>query len=108
MAESVGVSFADENDFQKEGKWYILSSSSQFEACSTVSSSHWRAYQILVKILCQKRAVIQVVFLRTMVAQATQTVIIIRNPRHQQFFHPSIEKSRVVAILHSRDRNYKA
>ena len=37
------------------------------------------------------------------------TAIIIRNPRsHQQFLHPSIEKSRVVAILYSRDSNYKA
>ena len=43
-----------------------------------------------------------------MVEKATQTAIIIRNPRHQQFFHPSIEKSRVVAILYSRDSNYKA
>ena len=38
MAESVGVSFGDESDFQKEGKWYILSKNWQFEVCSTVSS----------------------------------------------------------------------
>ena len=38
MAESVGVSFVDESDFQKEGKWYILSNNSQFEVCSTVRS----------------------------------------------------------------------
>ena len=38
MAESVGVSFVNESDFQKEGKWYILSNSSQLEVCSTVSS----------------------------------------------------------------------
>ena len=37
MAESVGVSFVDESNFQKEGKWYILSKKSQFEICSTVS-----------------------------------------------------------------------
>ena len=37
IAESVGVSFVDECDFQKEGKRYILSKSSQFEVCSTVS-----------------------------------------------------------------------
>ena len=38
MAESVGVlCFVDEN-FQKEGKWYISSNNSQFEVCSTVSS----------------------------------------------------------------------
>ena len=37
MAESVGISFVDESDFQKEGKWYILSKNSQFEVCSTVS-----------------------------------------------------------------------
>ena len=68
----------------------------------------WRVYQILAKILCRKRAAIQVVILRTMVAKVTRTVIIIRNPRHQQFLHPSIEKSRDVAILYSRDSNYKA
>ena len=33
--ESVGVSFVDESDFQKEGKWYMLSKNSQFEVCST-------------------------------------------------------------------------
>ena len=38
MAESVGVGFVDESDFQKEGKWYILSKNPQFEVCSTVSS----------------------------------------------------------------------
>ena len=38
MAESVGVSFVDESDFQKEGKWYNLTNLSQFEVCSTVSS----------------------------------------------------------------------
>ena len=37
IAESVGVRFVDERDFQKEGKWYILSKNSQFEVCSTVS-----------------------------------------------------------------------
>ena len=37
IAESVGVNFVDECDFQKEGKWYILSKNSQFEVCSTVS-----------------------------------------------------------------------
>ena len=37
MAKSVGVSFVDESDFQKEGKWHILSKNSQFEVCSTVS-----------------------------------------------------------------------
>ena len=26
----------DESDFQKKGKWYILSKNSQFEVCSTV------------------------------------------------------------------------
>ena len=30
------MSFVDESDFQKEGKWYILSKNSQFEECSTV------------------------------------------------------------------------
>ena len=43
-----------------------------------------------------------------MVANATQTVNIIRNLRHPQFFHPSMEKSRVVAIYHLRDSNHKA
>ena len=37
MAESVGVSFVDESDFQKEGKWNILSKNSQFEVCSISS-----------------------------------------------------------------------
>ena len=46
--------------------------------------------------------------LHTMVAKATRTLIIFTNPRQQQFLHPSIEKSRVVAILYSRDSNYKA
>ena len=43
-----------------------------------------------------------------MVAKATWTVIIILNLRHLQFLDPSIEKSRDVAILYSRDNNYKA
>ena len=43
-----------------------------------------------------------------LVAKATRTVIIIRNLRYQQFLYPSIENSRVVAILYSRDSNYKA
>ena len=47
-------------------------------------------------------------FLRTMVAKATPTVIIIQNPQHQQHLHPLIEKSRVVAILYSRGNNNKA
>ena len=34
--------------------------------------------------------------------------VIIRNPRHQQFLHPSIESGRVVVILYSRDSNYEA
>ena len=38
MEESVGASFVDGSDFQKEGKWYILSNNSQFQVCSTVSS----------------------------------------------------------------------
>ena len=29
------ASFVDGNDFQKEGKWHILSKNSQFEVCST-------------------------------------------------------------------------
>ena len=38
IAECVGVlvSSVDESDFQKEGKWYILSKKQQFELCSTV------------------------------------------------------------------------
>ena len=40
-----------------------------------------------------------------MVAKATWTVIIILNLRHLQFLDPSIEKSKDVAILYSRD-NY--
>ena len=38
MAVSVGENFVNESDFQKEGKWYILSKNSQFEVCSTVFS----------------------------------------------------------------------
>ena len=65
MAESVGVSFVDESDFQKEGKRYILRKNSQFEVCSTVSSDRngsmaRQAYQILAKILCRKRAAINI------------------------------------------------
>ena len=37
IAESVAISSVDESDFQKEGKWYILSKNLQFEVCSTVS-----------------------------------------------------------------------
>ena len=31
MADSVEISFVDENDFVKEGKWYLLSENSQRE-----------------------------------------------------------------------------
>ena len=37
IAESAGVSFVKGSDFQKEGRWYILSKNSQFEVCSTIS-----------------------------------------------------------------------
>ena len=37
MAESVGVRFVDESDFQKEGRWCVFCKNSQFEVCSTVS-----------------------------------------------------------------------
>ena len=73
-----------------------------------IQTARLRAWQIFAKILCRKRAAIQVVFLRMMVAKATEAVIIIWNTRHQQFFHPSIKKSRVVAIFRSRDSNCKA
>ena len=89
----------------------ILKKNSQFEVCLTVSldiSGSLPGVSYLAKIMCRKRAAIRVVFLRTMVTKATRTVIIIWNPRHQQFFHPLIEKSRVRAILYSRDTNYKA
>ena len=108
MAESVGVSFVDESDFQKEGKWYILSNNSQFEVCSTVCSdingSGWWAYQILAKMFIVSVGNGQRF---RWYFFATRTVIIIRNPRHQKFLHPSIEKSRIVVILYSRDSNYK-
>ena len=66
-----------------------------------IQTARWRAYQILAKILRRKRAAIQVVFLRTMVVKATQTVIIIRNTQHQQVFHPSIKMSRLVATMYT-------
>ena len=31
MADSVEISFVDENDFEKEGKWYFLSENSLWE-----------------------------------------------------------------------------
>ena len=97
MAESVGVSFVDESDFQKEGKWYTLSKNSQFEVCSIVSSD---INGLLAGISDFSKDIVseagsdsggQVVFLRTMVAEATRTMIIIWNPRYQQFLHPSAE-----------------
>ena len=36
MAESVEISFVDENDFVKGGKWYFLSENSQWEISSTL------------------------------------------------------------------------
>ena len=78
------------------------------EVCSTVSTDiigSLAGLSDFSEMLCRKRAAIQVIFLRTMFAKAKWTVIIIRNPRHQQFLHPSIEKSRVVAILYSGDSN---
>ena len=36
MADSVEISFVDENDFVKEGKWYFLSENSQWEISSTL------------------------------------------------------------------------
>ena len=110
MAESVGVSFVNESDFHNEGKWYILISNSQFEVCLTVSSD-------INGSLAGKSE-----FSKDIVSEAgsdsggisshggsktTRTVIIIRNPRFQQFHHPSIDKSRVIATLYSRDSNYK-
>ena len=38
MADSVEISFVDENDFRKVGKWYFWSENSQWEICSTISS----------------------------------------------------------------------
>ena len=74
-----------------------MSKNSQFEVCSTVSLDINGSLAGILDfggdIYCRKRAVIRVVFLRTMVAQKTRTVIIIRNPRsYQQFLHPSTEK----------------
>ena len=37
IADSVEISFVDENDLVKEGKWYLLSENSQWEIRSTVS-----------------------------------------------------------------------
>ena len=75
----------DESDFQNERKWYILSKNSQFEECSIVPldingslagiSGLWRRYSVG----SGKR--FGWLFLRTMVAKTTRTVIIIRNPR---------------------------
>ena len=36
MADSVEISFVDENDFVKEGKWYLLSEYLQWEISSTL------------------------------------------------------------------------
>ena len=51
------VIFVDECDFQKEGKWYILSKNSRFEVCSNSSFRYkrlagghirfWRKYDAL-------------------------------------------------------------
>ena len=99
--ESVGVSFVDKSDFQKEGKWYILSKNSQFEVCSTVSLDINGSLadisdfgENIVSEAGSDSSNISSHDGHAMVAKETRTVIIIRNPRsYQQFLHPSTEKS---------------
>ena len=96
MAESVGVSFVNESDFQNEGKWYILISNSQFEVCLTVSSDINSSLAGISE------------FSKDIVSEAGSDSGDISshggsksdtdsdynpNPRFQQFRHPSIEKS---------------
>ena len=79
---------------KKAGKWYILSNSSQFEVCSTVSSD---INGLLAGISDFNEDIVWEIDgdSHDGTAKATRTVIIVWNP--QQFFHPSVEKSRVVA-----------
>ena len=42
MADSVEISFVDENDFVKEGKWYFLSENSRWEINSTPCGRLWK------------------------------------------------------------------
>ena len=82
MVESVGVSFVDECDFQKEGKWYILSKNTQFEVCSTVSldiNGSMTDTSDFGEEIVSEAGSDSGVFLRTMVAKAARTVIIKRN-----------------------------
>ena len=88
MAKSVGVCFIDESDFQKEGKWYILSKNSQYEVCSTVSSD---TNGLLAGISDFSEDIVLETG-RDSGGNSSHDVIVIRNPRHQQFLHPSIEK----------------
>ena len=73
-----------------------LSKNSLFEVCSTVPLDINGSLAGILDFgedIVSKAAAIRVVFLRTMVARTTRTVIVIRNPRsHQQFLHPSTEK----------------
>ena len=66
-----------------------------FEVCSTVSSDingSLAGISDFGEDLVSE-AGSEVVFLRSMVAKAARTVIIIRNPRsYQQFLHPSCRK----------------
>ena len=84
-------------DFQKEGKWYILSKNSQFEVCSTVPldiNGSLAGISDFGEYIVSEAGSDSGGVLRTMVAKTTRTVIIIRNPRpYQQFLHPSTEKS---------------
>ena len=104
------MSFVDESDFQKEGKCYILSKNSQFEECSTVPLDINGSLASILDFgedIVSKAAAIRVVFLRTMVAKTTRTVIIIYRilPHISNFF--ILQPKSVVAILFSRDSNCK-
>ena len=86
---------------KKAGKWYILSNNSQFEVCSTVSSD---INGLLAGISDFNEDIVWEmdgdsggISSHDGTAKATRTVIIVWNPQHQQFFHPSVEKIRVVA-----------
>ena len=110
MAASVGVSFVDERDFQKEGKWYILSNNSQFEVCSAVSLdingslagiSHFSQYIV-------SEAGSDSGGISSHDGSKSDTDSDYNpNPRHQQFLDPSIKKSRVSAILYSRNSKWR-
>ena len=82
----------------------MLSKNSQFEVCSTVAldmnGSLAGISEFGEDIVSPKRAAIRTVFLRTILAKTTRTVIIIRNPRsYQQYLIQEIVIVKFIIII---------